>query len=576
MKNTKRTTLYAKRYTLYAILVILFCTILPQAKALAATYYCDPVKGDTTIGDGSSENPWGTLQSIKEAGYLGTYAPWKEGKVKSGDTVKLKTGFHGKFEVWKFTPTDYITIEADTDAVADISLIRLKYSSYWRFKGLRISPSFDTNIPLSPWPCSVVIGSDLREYFCIKSHTSDVTNRPVTGANYATYWVWTGNPNGTKETWQSGASYTYSAQNQIINGWLGNKNITIEDCNIFSIADSSSWNANQWYYLAWTGIRGDFDANCVFRGNHLKNISTIMSVGGGLIEQNQIDGFCGEGIMSGTDSTIQDNYIVNLYDDNSVNVHVDMIHISGNNIIVRRNYLCVTTDPDRPSKAASQGIYQSGAHPLTNSLIENNVVIVTNRVWGITFGDYSDNVKILNNTLLRPYNYGYWPAITGKSTSTNILIRNNIARAFPTDDPSRNIVSDHNFDITNYNPDVEFVDYAQGNVHLAANSHFIDAGSAADAPNEDLDRNSRPQGQGYDVGAYEYGASTFLYGDVNSDGEISAYDAALAAHIAVDLEHPDIKNPQAAEVSGDGQVTAYDAALIAQRAVGLIEKFPVE
>jgi len=69
---------------------------------------------------------------------------------------------------------------------------------------------------------------------------------------------------------------------------------------------------------------------------------------------------------------------------------------------------------------------------------------------------------------------------------------------------------------------------------------------------------------------------SILYGDVSGDGEISAFDAALAAHIAVDLEHPDIKNPSAAEVSGDGEVTAYDAALIAQRAVGLIEKFPVE
>ncbi len=58
--------------------------------------------------------------------------------------------------------------------------------------------------------------------------------------------------------------------------------------------------------------------------------------------------------------------------------------------------------------------------------------------------------------------------------------------------------------------------------------------------------------------------------------EIIAFDAALAAHIAVGLEHPDIKNRAAAEVSGDAEVTAYDAALIAQKAVGLIDRFPVE
>jgi hypothetical protein len=64
--------------------------------------------------------------------------------------------------------------------------------------------------------------------------------------------------------------------------------------------------------------------------------------------------------------------------------------------------------------------------------------------------------------------------------------------------------------------------------------------------------------------------------DVFGDSEVTAYDAALAAHIAVELEHPDIKNRAAADVNGDGEVSAYDAALIAQKAVGLIDKFPVE
>jgi len=33
---------------------------------------------------------------------------------------------------------------------------------------------------------------------------------------------------------------------------------------------------------------------------------------------------------------------------------------------------------------------------------------------------------------------------------------------------------------------------------------------------------------------------------------------------------------QAADVDGDGRIIAYDAALIAMRAIGLIDKFPVE
>ncbi len=68
-----------------------------------------------------------------------------------------------------------------------------------------------------------------------------------------------------------------------------------------------------------------------------------------------------------------------------------------------------------------------------------------------------------------------------------------------------------------------------------------------------------------------------MYGDISGDSALSAYDAALAARIAVGLDaYPTGDNLTKADVSGDGFVTAYDAALIAQKAVGLIDKFPVE
>jgi hypothetical protein len=67
-----------------------------------------------------------------------------------------------------------------------------------------------------------------------------------------------------------------------------------------------------------------------------------------------------------------------------------------------------------------------------------------------------------------------------------------------------------------------------------------------------------------------------LYGDVNADGEISAYDAALALQASVVLITLTPEQTQAADVSGDGEVNAYDAALIAQRVVWIITKFPVE
>jgi len=71
-------------------------------------------------------------------------------------------------------------------------------------------------------------------------------------------------------------------------------------------------------------------------------------------------------------------------------------------------------------------------------------------------------------------------------------------------------------------------------------------------------------------------STSVLYGDVSGDGNITAYDAALAAQTAVGLITLTPEQVIRADVSGDGKVSAYDAALIAQRAVGLIDKFPVE
>jgi hypothetical protein len=46
-----------------------------------------------------------------------------------------------------------------------------------------------------------------------------------------------------------------------------------------------------------------------------------------------------------------------------------------------------------------------------------------------------------------------------------------------------------------------------GDYHLRSSSPAIDAGTAEGAPSVDLDRNARPHGKGFDIGAYEFGAS---------------------------------------------------------------------
>ena len=52
---------------------------------------------------------------------------------------------------------------------------------------------------------SVVTGTDAIVYRCIRSHTADSTNRPITGANYLLYWEAGGS---SPSTWTTGTSYT--------------------------------------------------------------------------------------------------------------------------------------------------------------------------------------------------------------------------------------------------------------------------------------------------------------------------------------------------------------------------------
>jgi len=121
-----------------------------------------------------------------------------------------------------------------------------------------------------------------------------------------------------------------------------------------------------------------------------------------------------------------------------------------------------------------------------------------------------------------------------------------------------------------------FVNYANGNFQLAS-SGSIAVGHADPSNYAATDILGNPRDAQPDAGCYEYGSeSAVMYGDVDGDDEISAYDAALTAQAAVGLITLTAEQTRAADVSGEGEVSAYDAALIAQRAVGLITKFPVE
>ncbi|MDP8220275.1 MAG: T9SS type A sorting domain-containing protein, partial [Candidatus Stygibacter frigidus] len=65
-------------------------------------------------------------------------------------------------------------------------------------------------------------------------------------------------------------------------------------------------------------------------------------------------------------------------------------------------------------------------------------------------------------------------------------------------------------------------------------------------------------------------------GDVDSNGEIEAYDASMVLQYTVGIPTPVDPFPEnLADVDGNGSVEAYDAALILQYVVGIIDEFPI-
>lgn len=55
-------------------------------------------------------------------------------------------------------------------------------------------------------PSSVVLGTDGNNYECIRNHVAEAANRPVSGAEYLTFWKLTSS--GTPSAWVIGTTYT--------------------------------------------------------------------------------------------------------------------------------------------------------------------------------------------------------------------------------------------------------------------------------------------------------------------------------------------------------------------------------
>lgn len=334
--------------------------------------------------------------------------PWKtleevisNGKLATlipGDTLLLLSGNHGSI-TFSGNNAGVITIAAAPGEKPQFSKLVISSGSKWTVKGITISPSF--------------------------------------GAPYT----------GNIVTIAEGGTTT---------------DVTLEDCFIYTVLDTSAWTASDWMNT-YSGIfQGRYGTNITLRNNYIYNtrFGIALCSFDSLCEGNVISDFSADAIrMTRNGETSQYNVIKNCYvnaADGDAN-HDDGIQCflfnvgtgALTNMTVRNNVIHNRVNPAQKFPAIMQGIgFFDG--PLVNFLVEKNVTLVD--MWhGVCLLD-AVNSKILDNAA-----YSYWYQTSGLTpwimsgkniaTPSGNTAKNNMAMSLEfADDPT--IIQENNTIVT--------------------------------------------------------------------------------------------------------------------------------
>ncbi len=421
----------------------------------AAVFYVDPETGDMA-GDGSAERPWRTVQEVFEGKLIET----RDGAgalknpnapIKAGDTILLRSGYHGEINYRQAYNDDYITITAEKEHTPKVRRVFFAAASKWIIRGLTICPEF----------------------------------APEFARDRLIYVVDWGGPSS---------------------------DFVIEDNTLYSTADGSEWTVEQWNERVCFGITV-IGKRMKIRNNTLRYVSHGIAITGDTItvERNSIEHIGGDGIVCSADNawllgnTLKYFYKINSNHDDAIQFHRGRDQSTTmRNAIVRGNTVIAWDNAvSSPLLTSPQGICNFDV-PAINWRIENNIVLVRHH-HGITINGCQGGV-IVNNLAYNPYGGNFLAGISCGANhaglqSKDTVVRNNLVDSRINIPLPGNVV-DHNILVTQASR--YFRDLANFDVRHKTRSPAIDAGSATSAPKIDIDGKARPQGAGVDVGPYEF------------------------------------------------------------------------
>lgn len=424
------------------LLFFVLCLLSINTFVSAAVYYVDPAAGNIDNA-GDKANPWDTLENVFS----------KRKAIAAGDTLFLLTGYHG-------AP---IVRGNNSDAV--------------------VITSFENHQP----SCSNITFSGASKW-----HVENLTISPETSGTYSKTTLVKINSNAS--------------------------DIVVVNCFGYSVLDNSAWTASDWSQNSSTGVSIEGDNNTV-RDCHFLNVKHGIlaenSAEHNLIDHNVVENFAADGMRGiGSYNTFQYNTVKNCYDvdDNHDDGFQSYSYSSAGvgkttvyGIVLRGNTIINYTDPNQKFRGALQGIgCFDGMYE--DWIIENNVVIVDH--WhGISLYG-ARNCKIVNNTVIDPNTSDPgppWIKITahkdGTKSTENVIV-NNLTTSMSNDADIGQVLYNWTISISSF--DSYFTDYTQGDLSLKEGARPIDRGTAEYAATTDIVGTPRPQGDGYDMGAYEY------------------------------------------------------------------------